>query len=105
MRVDKEISADPGQPGPIQGDLGRGYGHGWGARGDLADSGGEIRTDTIVTIETLVYGLRENKVLWRGQSETTNPRNVNRLIEDAAEQVVNELARLGLIEKSRLSSG
>jgi hypothetical protein len=109
VRVDKEISSNPvTYSGPIHGGFWGGYyGHGWGNPwGPGVVSGGEIRTDTIVTVETLVYGLRENKLLWRGQSETTNPRNVNRLIEDTAEQVVNELARLELISGSvRASTG
>ena len=103
VRVDKEISSDPvTYSGPIHaGFWGGYYGHGWGSPwGPGVVSGGQIRTDTIVTVETLVYGLRENKLLWRGQSETTNPRNVNRVIEDTAEQVVNELARLELIPRS-----
>ena len=100
VRVDKEISSDPvTYSGPMYGGFWGGYyGHGWGYPwGPGVVSGGEIRTDTIVTVETLVYGLRENKLLWGGQSKTTNPRSVNRLIEDTAEQVVNELARLELI--------
>jgi hypothetical protein len=109
VRVDKEISSSPvTYSGPIHGGFWGGYyGHGWGNPwGPGVVSGGEIRTDTIVTVETLVYGLRENKLLWRGQSETTNPKNVNRLIEDTAEQVVNELARLELISGSvRASTG
>jgi hypothetical protein len=108
VRVDKEISSNPvTYSGPIHsGFWGGYYGHGWGNPWGGVVSGGEIRTDTIVTVETLVYGLRENKLLWRGQSETTNPRNVNRLIEDTAEQVVNELARLELISGSvRASTG
>jgi hypothetical protein len=54
----------------------------------------------IVVVETLVYGLRENTLQWAGQSRTMNPRNVDRLIEDTAKQVANELARLGLMTAS-----
>jgi hypothetical protein len=97
VRVDKEISSTPTNfGGPMYGGFWGGYyGAGWGSAW-----GGEIRTDTIVTIETLVYGLRENKLLWAGQSETTNPQNVNRVIAETAEKVVNELARLGLMSPS-----
>ena len=94
VRVDKEISSTANYSGPGYGGFWGGYyGLGWGS----AWGGGEIRTDTIVTIETLVYGLRENKLLWAGQSKTTNPRDVNRVIEETAEKVVDELARLGLM--------
>ena len=95
VRIDKELSSRPvTYSGPMYGGFWGGYwGSGWA-------SGGEIRTSTIVTVETLVYGLRENKLLWGGQSKTTNPRNLDRLIEDTAAQVAGELARLGLIPKS-----
>jgi hypothetical protein len=95
VSIDKELSSRPATySGPMYGGFWGGYyGLGWG-------SGGEIRTSTIVTVETLVYGLRENKLLWGGQSRTTNPRNLDRLIEDTAQQVAGELVRLGLIPKS-----
>ena len=61
-------------------------------------SGGEIRTDTIVIVETLVYSLGQNKLVWGGQSKTTNPASVDRLIANAAKQVADELERQGLID-------
>ena len=73
------------------------YGHGWGS----AWSAAEIRTDTIIIVETLVYSLHQNKLVWSGQSETTNPANLNRLIENTAKQVGDELVRQGLITKER----
>ena len=77
------------------------YGYGWASPwGPGMVPGGEIRTDTIVFVETLVFGLRENKLLWAGQSKTSNPRNLDRLIEDTAAQVLQELERLGLITES-----
>ena len=95
VRIDKELSSRPATyAGPMYGGFWGGY---WGS---AWASGGEIRTSTIVTVETLVYGLRENKLLWGGQSKTTNPRNLDRLIEDTAAQVAGELVRLGLIPKS-----
>jgi hypothetical protein len=72
------------------------YGHGWGS----AWSAAEIRTDTIIVVETLVYSLSQNKLVWAGQSKTTNPANLNRLIENTAEQVADELVRQGLITKA-----
>jgi hypothetical protein len=89
--VDKEISSRPGTyGGPMF--WGGAYGPGWG--------GTEIRTDTIVIVETLVYSLKQNKLVWGGQSKTTNPASVDRLIENTAKQVADELARQGLIAKS-----
>ena len=97
VRVDKEISSRPTYSGPVYGGFWGGYyGHGWGS----AWSGAEIRTDTIIIVETLVYSLTQNKLVWAGQSKTTNPANLNRLIENTAEQVGDELVRQGLITKA-----
>jgi hypothetical protein len=97
VRVDKEVSSRPtSYSGPIYGGFWGGYfGHGWGAPWSV--SGGEIRTDTIVIVETLVYSLSQNKLVWGGQSKTTNPTSVDRLIANAAKQVAGELSRQGLI--------
>lgn len=95
VRVDKELSSNPtSYAGPMYGGFWGGYlGHGFA-------SGGELRTDTVLTIETLVYALPENKLLWGGQSRTTNPKDLNRLIQDTAKQAASELVRLGLITKA-----
>ncbi len=70
------------------------YGYGWGASWDMAV---DVRTDTIVYVETLVYSMKQNKLVWGGQSKTTNPSNVERLVHDTARKVARELERLGLI--------
>lgn len=93
VRVEKELASNPANySGPMYSGFWGGYlGHGFS---------GEIRTDTIVTIETLLYTLSGNKLVWGGQSRTTNPADLNRLIQDTAKQVTSELARLGLITKA-----
>ena len=96
MRIDKELSASPSNySGTYGGFWGGYYGLGWGAPWH----GGELRTDTIVVVETLVYSLALNKLVWGGQSKTRNPANLDRLIEDTAKQVAAELARQGLVAK------
>ncbi len=71
------------------------YGYGWGA--PYGVSGGEIRTNTIITVETLVYSLKQNKLIWGGQSSETNPSSVDRLVQETAEKAGKELQRRGLI--------
>jgi hypothetical protein len=98
VRIDKELSSRPATyAGPMYGGFWGGYyGHGWGD--PWAVRGGEIRTDTIVIVETLVYSLAQNKLVWGGQSKTTNPASVERLIANTAKQVGEELARQGLMD-------
>ena len=42
-----------------------------------------IRTDTIVIVETLVYSLKQNKLVWAGESKTTNPSK-NRCVREGS---------------------
>ena len=63
-------------------------------------SGGEIRTNTIVSVETLVYSLKQNKLVWGGQSKTTNPSSVDKLVKTLATATAKELQKQGLIPKA-----
>jgi hypothetical protein len=99
---EKEVVATPSvYAGPRYGGYWGGYyGYGWGspwAYGPVA--GGEIRTDTIVSIETLVYSLKQNKLVWAGQSRTTNPTGVDQLIKETSTAVAQEMQKQGLIPK------
>jgi len=69
------------------------YRYGWG----MPWYGAEVHTNTVVSVETLVYSLRQNMLVWGGQSTTTNPASVDRLVRDTAEKVTKELERQGLL--------
>jgi hypothetical protein len=69
------------------------YGYGWG----MPWYGVQVHTNTVVSVETLVYSLRQNMLVWGGQSTTTNPGSVDRLVHDTAQKVTKELERLGLV--------
>jgi hypothetical protein len=74
------------------------YGYGWHDPWTYDVVGGDIRTNTIVSVETLVYSLKQNKLVWGGQSKTTNPSNLDWLVKDTAARVASELKRLGLLD-------
>ena len=97
MGSEKEISSTPATyyGGPGYGSFWGGgyYGYGWGG----AYSPGSIRTDTYVSIETLIYDLRQNKLVWAGRTRTMNPSNVEGFIEELAKAVGKELRETGLI--------
>jgi hypothetical protein len=92
--TEQEIVATPFYAGPPYAAYWGGYyGYGWG----MPWYGPEIRTYTVVSVETLVYSLRQNKLVWGGQSTTTNPSSVDRLVHDTATKVARELERQGLL--------
>jgi hypothetical protein len=103
VSVEKEVSASSAMyTDPMhRGYWGGYYGHGWGsAYGPMMTTGGEIRTDTIIVIETLVYSLKQNKLVWGGQSRTTNPKNVDQLVKKLSAAAATELEKQGLVQKA-----
>jgi hypothetical protein len=72
------------------------YGFGWGDpwRSVVV---ADVRTRTIVSIEVLVYSLRQNRLVWGGETRTTDTPNVDRLVDTTAKRVVRELERQGLL--------
>ena len=69
------------------------YGYGWGG----VYSPGYIQTDTIVIVETLVYSLPQNKLVWAAQSETTNPSKVGPFIHELVTKAAAEMEKQGLV--------
>ena len=102
LSVDKEISStpvtymEPAYRGYWGGYYGYGWGSPWGAGPIVA--GGDIRTDTVVTIETLVYSLKQNKLVWSGRSKFTNPPEVDEFIAKLAGAAATELEKAGLMK-------
>jgi hypothetical protein len=69
------------------------WGYGWGA----VYSPTYLRTDTIVNVETLVYDLKADKLVWAGKSQTTNPERVDALIKELVGAAAAEMKKQGLI--------
>jgi hypothetical protein len=70
-----------------------GGGLGWGADGYL-------RTDTILIVETLVYSLSRNKLVWACQSQTMNPSQVGPFIHELSNKIGTEMEKQGLLGDS-----
>lgn len=73
------------------------YGY-YGYAGAAVYDPGYMTTDTIVSIETNVYSVTEDKLLWSGLSETFNPANTVQLVTDVAKAVRGALQKQGLIQ-------
>ena len=68
------------------------YGYSWGV-----SSATLVRTDTVVRVETLVYDLETDKLVWAGLSESTNASKAESLIKDLVAAAVAEMKKQGLI--------
>jgi hypothetical protein len=82
-----------GAPGVWGGGMRGGYGWGWGGGGT------DIRTDTLVGVQTLLYDVKADKLVWAGQSETMNPSKAESFMRDLLNAVGDELEKDGLIAK------
>lgn len=69
------------------------YGYGWG----VAYSPSYLVTDTEIQVETNIYSLKENKLIWSGRTRTLNPESVNQMVDEVARSIGDELRRQGLI--------
>jgi len=56
-----------------------------------------LNIDRIVNVETLVYDLRQDKLVWAGTSESTNPTMVVKLIKDLVATAGKEMKKQGLV--------
>ena len=68
------------------------YGYGWGAVYDP----GSVRDDRIVSLETLIYSLSKNGLMWAGVSETENPKEPAKTVAEVVKAAVNEMHKQGL---------
>jgi hypothetical protein len=88
---------EPSYRGYWDGYYGYGAGAAWGAVPVTA--GVDLRTNTTLTIETLVYSLRQNKLVWAGQSKLHNPDDVVTEVRKLSAAVAKELQRQGLLKQ------
>ena len=56
-----------------------------------------MRTDDIVHVETKLYSLAEDKLLYAARSETFNPSSTKDLVDEIAEDVAESLEEKGVV--------
>lgn len=70
------------------------YGMGWG----MAYSTPAVTTTQVVTVETRVYRVgRDDRLLWAGTSQTTDPSSLDKMILDVATRAADEMRKEGLL--------
>ncbi len=73
------------------------YGAGWGA----AYTPQTTTTMQIVTVETRVYSLERDRLVWAGTSRTSDPSRVDQLILEVARKAADEMRKEGLLAPDR----
>jgi len=72
------------------------WGWGWGHMWEP----GYIRADRVIVVETLIYSMRQDQLVWAAVSRTVNPDRVEGLIADLAAAASKELKKEGLVTGS-----
>jgi hypothetical protein len=78
------------------------YGSLWDYYGYAWTTGlGPVRsyTDTTVTVETLIFGMPDGKLLWASASEKTNPKSTGKLVAQLVKDIAKEMRKEGLVPK------
>ena len=74
------------------------YGYGWNNL--YSYDPGYTRTERVAVIETMVFSVPMNKLLWAGVTETTNPKDSGKIIKDVVAATVQEMTKQGLVRKA-----
>jgi hypothetical protein len=61
--------------------------HGWGSLYEA----GYMTTDIVISVETLLYSLRDGKLLWAGMSETIDPDDVEDAVRSIADKAIDKM--------------
>lgn len=94
-----ELQYSPGMAYPASYYAMPGY---WGPRYGLAPMGYAppvVTSSRMVAIETCIYRLSDNKLVWSGLTSTRNPDSLAELIRETAEVVRKRLIKDGLISR------
>ena len=73
------------------------YGYGWG----VYYSPGVDRVDTVVVVETLMFNMASNGLVWASVTETTNPKELQSFISDLARATIKEMHKQGLAKAQK----
>jgi hypothetical protein len=63
----------------------------WGSSWTIVQAPGYAVNDRAVFVETAVYSLSENKLLWAGRTTTQTPPSVSDLVDHTVDAVAKEL--------------
>ena len=71
------------------------WGHGW----STVYSPGYVYSDTVVTLETLLYSIEPDQLMWASISRTTNPKDIRKMVKDLANATAKQMRKAGLLQK------
>ena len=73
------------------------WGPTWGGWGWGWTGGTDIRTDTVVRVQSLLYDIGKDDLVWAGQSETMNPTKAESFMREMVRSIGDQLQKEGLV--------
>ena len=92
--VEKETSYVPGTTTSFYGGYGRYYGYGAG----MYSTPGYYTTDKNYFVETTVYTVSPDKLVWTGTTKTVNPSKLDKAVNDIADVVSEKMKKDGFLK-------
>jgi len=71
----------------------------WGIWGGTYNA--QFRDDNLLYLETLLFSVKDQKLIWAGITETKNPKNPAQVVGELAEENAKYLQKEGLIPKQK----
>lgn len=71
------------------------WNYGWAAVYDP----GYTWKDRVITLETVIYSIENDELIWAGRSETSNPKDIRKFVKDLIDATGKELRKAGVIPK------
>src|SRR5262245_32638372 len=71
------------------------YGYSYGA----VFTPGYTRDQRIISLETLIFSVPKNALMWAGLSETENPKDGQKVVTEVVKEAVNEMRKQGLAKQ------
>lgn len=81
---------------PMYGSLWSYYPYGWGSSYTFVPGHDDLK----IVVETLIFDVAGNRLLWAGTSQTTNPKNLQAFMKDLVKACGEEMRKQGLIQKT-----
>ena len=92
--VEKETSYVPGTTTSFYGGYGRYYGYGAG----MYSTPGYYTTDKNYFVETTVYTVNPDKLVWTGTTKTVNPSKLDKAVNEIADAISEKMKKDGFLK-------
>jgi hypothetical protein len=99
VRVDQEQTFVPGTSYVVPAGYGS-YSRYWGTGWGYAYSPGYVQSDQVVLVETNVYSVKDDKLIWASRTKTYNPESVRNLVDEIVDQTAAAMNKEKVIAKS-----